>query len=210
MGSNAYLQRNKTPVYKNPENGFDPDNCPKPVPAPVTDAPEEKPEKLCFYPDFDEGQLELLVELLAEILARHPEIKPTHIIGHSDIAPDRKVDPGPRFPWQRLARLGYGAWYDDATMIRYWERFVREPLDVATVQKALAAYGYGITPTGELDEPTRNVLRAFQMHFWPHEVTMDITPASNAALFALIEKYYPERLTELLPADTTPTPQDDG
>lgn len=161
-------------------------------------------ERICFYPDFADSQIALLVELLDDILARHPEIKPTNIIGHSDIAPDRKIDPGPRFPWQRLARLGYGAWFDDETVIRYWEQFREQPLPVINVQKALAAYGYGIEVSGEQDEQTRNVLRAFQMHFRPMEVTSKPTINSTATLFALIEKYYPEQIEELLLIEAAP------
>ena len=96
------------------------------------------PERICFYPDFDDGQLALLTELLGDILERHPDISPTHIVGHSDVAPDRKIDPGPRFPWERLAKLGYGAWFDDETVIRYWERFLKEPLPLVNIQNALA------------------------------------------------------------------------
>jgi len=161
----------------------------------------DKVDRLCFYPDFADSQLALLVELLEDILERYPEIKPTNIIGHSDIAPDRKIDPGPRFPWQRLARLGYGAWFDDDTVVRYWERFREQPLPLLNVQKALGTYGYKIDPTGEHDEQTRNVLRAFQMHFRPSEVTSVATPDSTAILFALIDKYYPEQLEELLHVD---------
>ena len=164
------------------------------------------PDRLCFYPDFADGQIALLTDLLDEILKRHPDVKPTHIIGHSDIAPDRKTDPGPRFPWQRLAALGYGAWYDDAAVIRYWERFRVTPLPLINVQKALAVYGYNIELTGEDDEQTRDVVRAFQLHFRPWEVTREMTPESTATLFALLDKYYPEQLDELLhveePIDT--------
>jgi N-acetyl-anhydromuramyl-L-alanine amidase AmpD len=170
------------------------------------------PDRLCFYPDFADSQIALLVDLLDDILARHPDIKATNIIGHSDIAPDRKIDPGPRFPWQRLAVLGYGAWFDDATVIRYWEQFRVQPLPLLNVQKALSAYGYGIELSGEDDEQTRNVLRAFQMHFRPMAVTSTATLESTATLFALIEKYHPEQLDELLqidPQHLDPQPADD-
>ena len=155
-------------------------------------------ERLCFYPDFADGQIALLVELLEGILERHPDIKPTNIVGHSDIAPGRKVDPGPRFPWERLARMGYGAWYDDETVLNYWERFLADPLPLINVQKALAAYGYKIEPTGEYNEETADVLQSFQLHFRAHEVTREPSIPTVATLFALIEKYYPEQLDELL------------
>jgi N-acetylmuramoyl-L-alanine amidase len=165
------------------------------------------PDRLCFYPDFADGQIALLVELLDEILKRHPDVKPTNIIGHSDIAPDRKIDPGPRFPWQRLASLGYGAWYDEDTVIRYWEKFRSEPLPLTNVQKALAAYGYKIEVTGVDDEQTRNVARAFQLHFQPYEVTREMTRESTAILFALLDKYYPEQLDTLLSVEESLDPE---
>ncbi len=156
------------------------------------------PDTICFYPDFAESQIALLAELLEDILARHPNIRPTHIVGHSDIAPDRKIDPGPRFPWQRLHRLGFGAWYEDEAVIRWWERFRQQPLPLRNVQRAFAAYGYRIEPTGALDVQTRNVLRAFQMHFRPSQDYGTLTVETVATLFALIEKYYPEELPALL------------
>ena len=155
-------------------------------------------EEFCFFPDFPDGQIALLVDLLEDILERHPDIKPTDIVGHSDVAPGRKVDPGPRFPWQRLASLGFGAWYDDETVLKYWNRFLDEPLPLVNVQKALAAYGYQIEPTGEYDRQTGDVLQSFQMHFRSHEVTRRPSVETAATLFALIEKYYPEQLEELL------------
>jgi N-acetylmuramoyl-L-alanine amidase len=155
-------------------------------------------DRLCFYPDFADGQIALLVELLDKILQHHPDIKPTHIVGHSDIAPDRKIDPGPKFPWQRLASLGYGAWYDEETVIVYWEKFRAQPLPLINVQKALAAWGYKIDATGVNDEQTRNVARAFQLHFRPSEITREMTATSVAILFALLDKYYPEQLEVLL------------
>ena len=168
------------------------------------------PERICFYPDFDDGQLALLTDLLDDILERHPDIKPTHIVGHSDVAPDRKIDPGPRFPWERLARLGYGAWFDEETVIRYWERFLEEPLPLLNVQQALETYGYGLETNGEEDEHFRNVLRAFQLHFRPWLVTREVDVETTAILFALIEKYYPERLDELLVIEEPPMPGEEA
>ncbi len=170
----------------------------------VAEAAEQPAARICFFPDFADSQIALLVDLLGEIKQRHPDVKPTHIIGHADIAPDRKIDPGPRFPWQRLYRLGYGAWYDDETVIRYWEQFTQQAMPLANVQSALKAYGYGIEATGILDPQTQNVLRAFQMHFRPSNVNSEATTETVAVLFALIEKYYPEQLDELLYVDIEP------
>ncbi|MEE4218510.1 MAG: N-acetylmuramoyl-L-alanine amidase [Xanthomonadales bacterium] len=157
-------------------------------------------ETICFYPDYPESQIALVIDLLKDILSRHGEVKPTHIIGHSDIAPQRKIDPGPRFPWERLYKLGIGAWYDDATVIRYWERFNGQMPTVLQMQEALHVYGYRIERTGELDEQTRNVLRAFQHHFLPYRVSKEFTVETAAVLYALVEKYYASELEPLLPA----------
>jgi len=161
----------------------------------------QKPARICFYPDFDDSQLKILTDLLEGILARHTEVKPTDIIGHSDIAPQRKIDPGPRFPWQRLYRMGYGAWYDDDTVFKYWEQFRLDLPGVLTLQTALHTYGYGIELSGELDDQTRNVVRAFQMHFLPWQVSGEFSDETVAVLFALLEKYYPEKLVALRSPD---------
>jgi len=165
------------------------------------DALEQKPARICFYPDFAEPQLEILLDLLEGILQRHTEVKPTHIIGHSDIAPQRKIDPGPRFPWQRLYRLGYGAWYDDDTVVKYWEQFRKEMPPVLTLQTALNTYGYNIELSGEHDEQSRNVVRAFQQHFLPWQVSKEFSVETAATLYALLEKYYPSELELLIAQD---------
>ena len=167
------------------------------------EAIDQEPARICFYPDFAEPQLEILLDLLKGIMERHTEVKPTHIIGHSDIAPQRKIDPGPRFPWQRLYRLGYGAWYDDETVVKYWEQFRKEIPPVLTLQTALNTYGYGIELSGEHDKQSRNVVRAFQMHFLPWQVNQEFTAETVAVLYALLEKYYPSEL-ELLISESKP------
>ncbi len=58
-------------------------------------------------------QIEALLPLVKDIVARH-RIRPDRILGHSDIAPRRKIDPGPLFPWRRLADAGLIRWPDPA------------------------------------------------------------------------------------------------
>ncbi|MGB5488597.1 MAG: N-acetylmuramoyl-L-alanine amidase, partial [Lysobacterales bacterium] len=158
---------------------------------------DQTPARICFYPDFPESQITMLTDLLKGILSRHTEVKPTDIVGHADITPQRKIDPGPRFPWQRLYQLGYGAWYDDDTVFRYWEQFRLELPPVLTLQTALNYYGYDIELSGENDRQSRNVVRAFQMHFLPWQVSGEFNDETVAVLYALLEKYRPEKL-ELL------------
>lgn len=149
---------------------------------------------LCLTPDFDPAQLQLLATLLKDILARNPEITPTRVVAHSDIAPSRKQDPGPRFPWQWLARQGIGAWYDDAVLLKYWHGLHSLP-PVELVQRALQRYGYGIAITGVWDQHSRDVLSAFQRHFVPNRVSGEIDFETVAVLWALLEKYFPDSLT---------------
>lgn len=172
---------------------------------------DQEPASICFYPDFDDTQLAILTDLLKGILERHPDVKPTDIVGHADITPQRKIDPGPRFPWQRLYRMGYGAWYDDDTVFKYWEQFRLDMPQVLTLQTALNEYGYDIEMSGENDRQSRNVVKAFQMHFLPWQVSGEFNAHTVAVLYALLEKYRPETLESLLgegqqlfkPADET-------
>ncbi len=158
--------------------------------------PEEL-ESACEFSAFDEPQLALLLRLLQDILERYPDIDPRDIVAHSDIAPDRKVDPGPTFPWRRLYEQGIGAWYDDEVAARYRQRFQTKPPAVATVRRALGFYGYAVEPCGGIDDELRAVLRAFQLHFVPEAITLQPDVETAARLFALLEKYDAEALRAL-------------
>ena len=155
------------------------------------------PEAACEFLDFDPEQIDLTIDLLLDILERHPRIDPVDIVGHADIAADRRLDPGPKFPWRRLYERGIGAWYDDATMAGYLERFEAEPPELALLQRALAAYGYDVGASGEYDAWTRAVIRVFQMHFRPENWSGAPDAETAAIAFALLEKYRPEALSAL-------------
>lgn len=153
-----------------------------------------EPKPVCSYPEYEEKQIELLISLSKDILARNPDISPTAVVGHSDIAPTRKNDPGPKFPWKRLYQEGIGAWYEKETYAHYLEEFAEELPSAATMQKALRYYGYPVWPTGKLDTQTQDTLGAFQTHFLPQFITRSVNKESAAAIFALVEKYFPHRL----------------
>jgi N-acetylmuramoyl-L-alanine amidase len=122
------------------------------------------------YRDFPPAQMDALVELAYGILARHPIAK-RNVVGHSDVAPARKTDPGERFAWDRLARAGIGLWPQG---VHAHAGRTYGPDDVggaiAAAQNQLEAYGYELSVTGVLDEETALVLSAFQRHFRPARV----------------------------------------
>jgi len=115
------------------------------------------------YPD---AQIDAVLELVRWIVARHG-IAPENILGHSDIAPQRKIDPGPLFPWRRLADEGLIRWPDDQRVAERRAIYEAAPPDVAWLQQSLARHGFEIIQTGVLDEQTRRVVAAFQMKYRP-------------------------------------------
>jgi N-acetylmuramoyl-L-alanine amidase len=97
---------------------------------------------------------------------------PSHrVLGHSDVAPSRKKDPGEKFPWHSLANSGVGHWVQPAPIVR-GETLKLGTIsdDVLGLQQALAKYGYGVPTSGKYDGPTMEVVTAFQRHFRPARV----------------------------------------
>jgi N-acetylmuramoyl-L-alanine amidase len=152
----------------------------------------------CEFGEFDDKQIELLISLLKSIQSRYPDIHPTAIVGHSDIAPQRKTDPGPAFPWKKLYKKGIGAWYEQARVDKYTNIFEQRLPSMKLIQLALHAYGYGLLESGELDLATQNTLNAFQMHFTPEDISGTPSLITCATLFALLERYFPEESENLL------------
>jgi N-acetylmuramoyl-L-alanine amidase len=118
------------------------------------------------YRAFPEAQIEAVVRLSRAIVARHP-IPPRNVIGHSDIAPGRKTDPGELFPWPRLAREGLGLWVEAVAAHEASLSRGMSGVRVDELQAALAHYGYGLDASGLYDERTEIVVSAFQLHFRP-------------------------------------------
>lgn len=127
----------------------------------LIDTPEGK-----RYAPFRADQIDVLLPLIQDIVTRH-QIRPERIVGHSDVLPMRKQDPGPTFPWKRLADAGLIHWPDAAQVATQRAIFELLPPEVAWFQKALATHGFDLPVTGTLDEPTRAALSAFQMKYRP-------------------------------------------
>lgn len=142
-----------------------------------------------WYP-YTAQQIKAISILLKDVIARNG-IQPYNVLGHSDVAPLRKSDPGPLFPWEQLADMGLGAWPDPQVVEKYLAgRAPQQAAVVLEVQKSLKRYGYDQIPqTGELDEDTRKTISAFQMHFRQANIRGDADAQTEAIAKALVEKY---------------------
>jgi N-acetylmuramoyl-L-alanine amidase len=140
------------------------------------------------YPDFTEAQMQSVEVLSRDIIERH-HIAPHRVLGHSDVAPQRKRDPGEKFDWARLAHAGIGHWVEPAVIegdVGLWLGDAGEA--VLRLQRELANYGYSVDETGTFDETTEFAVIAFQRHFRPALVNGRADRSTMDTLHRLIEK----------------------
>ena len=149
------------------------------------------------FPDFDDAQMKKVAALVKDIADRYM-IPPTNIPAHSDIAPTRKSDPGPKFPWKKLYdEYQIGMWYDEATKQNFYNQIIPETyaVEMATspfifkYQSALKTLGYGLEPSGIVDDSTKKTIEAFQFHFRPSKYDGVMDAETWAILQALNVKY---------------------
>lgn len=132
------------------------------------------------YRPFPAAQMDSLTALAKDILARNP-IPPARVLGHSDVAPRRKQDPGELFDWAALAGQGIGLWPRPS-------KPPDSPPSIAEIQAGLARFGYGVPRHGELDAETRAVVAAFQRHFRQEAVTGAVDAGTAARLDGLLAR----------------------
>ncbi|NVK33740.1 MAG: N-acetylmuramoyl-L-alanine amidase [Rhodobacteraceae bacterium] len=139
------------------------------------------------YKDFPDAQIEAVTALSADICARH-SIDPWMVLGHSDIAPSRKQDPGEKFPWSVLASKGVGHWVQPepiaASGIFMQEGESGQPVEA--LQSMLALYGYDVDVSGVFDRGTRLAVTAFQRHFRPQKVDGVLDQSTLVTLHGLL------------------------
>ncbi len=122
------------------------------------------------YKNFPGRQVEAVIALCGGIASRHA-IAPERVLAHSDVAPGRKIDPGEKFPWRRLAEHGIGHFVAASPMRGGPELGPGDAgASVEEMQSMLALYGYGVEITGTFDRQTQIVVEAFQRHFRPRRV----------------------------------------
>ncbi len=153
------------------------------------------------YRDFPDVQIDAVISLVSDIRSRWT-IPDARIIGHSDLAPERKQDPGERFPWKRLASVGHGLWFEPAP-----ERIAAlgvplavgdEGLGVIVLRAGLHRLGYALTPGGDYDEATRLTVEAFQRHWRPAQVDGIADGETRATLMGVLQLATAESVTGVL------------
>ena len=143
------------------------------------------------YPDY---QIKKVGELARDIVNRY-NIQPFNVVGHADIAPGRKPDPGPLFPWKKLyTDYGVGAWYEETDKYLLMQQYPWDTMSsvfITDVQNDLKKYGYDVPSNGMIDAQTKNAIIAFQMHFRPEKYDGVVDSETWAILKALNKKYNP-------------------
>jgi N-acetylmuramoyl-L-alanine amidase len=124
------------------------------------------------FENFTEPQIQSLMDLLGRLKRAH-SIPAPNFIGHSDIAPGRKVDPNRTFPWQKLAENGYGQWYDTTAVV--------VPNEFNPMQ-ALRIIGYDV-------RRPEAAIQSYKIHFVASDTTRIIGESDRKILFDLMKKY---------------------
>jgi N-acetylmuramoyl-L-alanine amidase len=125
------------------------------------------------FEPFPEAQINSLLQVLKK-LKKDNGIPTANFIGHSDIAPKRKVDPNKYFPWQQLAQKGFGFWYDTTAVKQL-------PADFNALQ-SLRIIGYDTRDTA-------SAIRSFKLHFVQQDQLPQITEADKKIIYELSKKY---------------------
>jgi N-acetylmuramoyl-L-alanine amidase len=137
------------------------------------------------YRAFPDAQVAAVIDLLSDIRSRWM-VEDGWIVGHSDVAPDRKDDPGELFPWKRLAEAGHGLWVEPPAAPGAPLGEGEEGAGVFALQAGLTRLGYDCAPSGRFDAHTTAVVTAFQRHWRPDKVDGVADGETRARLITLL------------------------
>jgi N-acetyl-anhydromuramyl-L-alanine amidase AmpD len=132
------------------------------------------------FEHFTENQIESLLLVLKRLKAKY-SIPTANFIGHSDIAPGRKVDPSPYFPWQRLANQGYGLWYDEVLNTTDFLTAGPLPKNFSSID-ALRIIGYDVSDSSA-------AIQSFKVHFIQRDIESPMSDMDRLILYNLYKKY---------------------
>ncbi|HEX7868736.1 MAG TPA: N-acetylmuramoyl-L-alanine amidase [Chryseobacterium sp.] len=148
------------------------------------------------FEPFSGDQIKKVAALAKDIVTRY-QIPATNVLAHSDIAPTRKQDPGPLFPWKKLYdEYQIGMWYDESakqTLLTTAQTDISTKYNDAafiyTIQMALQKFGYSLDSSGKWDDATKKTIEALQYHFRPQNYNGIMDAETWAILQALNQKY---------------------
>jgi len=139
------------------------------------------------YTPFPDVQIAAAIDLLTDIRSRWT-IPDARILGHSDVAPGRKQDPGELFPWKRLAEAGHGLWAEPPASPGASLSAGDTGAGVFALQAGLTRFGYDCAPSGAYDAWTTTVVQAFQSHWRPDRPDGAADGETRARLIALLRQ----------------------
>jgi N-acetylmuramoyl-L-alanine amidase len=137
------------------------------------------------YQPFPDAQMTAVIALVGDIRTRW-QIDDGRIVGHSDVAPERKDDPGELFPWKRLAQAGHGLWVEPSPAPGAPLAEGQESTGVFALQAGFTRLGYDLPPSGKFDAATKAVVTAFQRHWRPEQVDGIADGETRARLIGLL------------------------
>jgi len=137
------------------------------------------------YRPFPDAQIASVIGLVGDIRTRWT-VENDRIVGHSDVAPDRKDDPGELFPWKRLAEAGHGLWVEPPAAPGAPLSEGEESTGVFALQAGFTRLGYDCAPSGKFDAHTKAVVTAFQRHWRPMRVDGIADGETRARLIGLL------------------------
>ena len=143
------------------------------------------PDKTRSFPPFSQAQIDVLLPLVRDIVQRH-QIQPGRILGHGEVTPSYKEDPGPTFPWKQFADAGITPPLPDAARVAEQQALYDVQLPQPLwFQERLAQHGYTIERTGLWDSQSQRVLMNFQMRYRPADYSGQ-PDAESAALLQVL------------------------
>ena len=118
------------------------------------------------YQNFSQKQIKSLISLCKNLKKKY-SIKKENFLGHSDIAPLRKIDPGEKFPWKKLSTYSLGRWYKKS---KGKFKINEKKIDIVFFQN-LKKLGYRYFSIKKRNTNDKKIIRSFQQHYLPNNVT---------------------------------------
>ena len=118
------------------------------------------------YQDYSKNQINSLLRLCKNLKKKY-SIKKENFLGHSDIAPLRKIDPGEKFPWKKLSKHNFGRWYKETKQLN---NSIKKKTE-SDFYKNLKKIGYRYLSTSKKSTKNKKIIKSFQQHYLPNNIT---------------------------------------